>query len=99
MFKKPEEPDDFICGQTRLYKHKDMPGALRRVADTLPEMEGNPHQPVYGTEHLEIVRRALEKQLNVSIPHIYVVIKPEEKPPIEHDTDFVLNVGYSGTEG
>ncbi|MFH1473996.1 MAG: hypothetical protein ABIE55_03815 [Candidatus Aenigmatarchaeota archaeon] len=90
---------DPILGQTKSYRHKDMPDAVRRAAESLPKLEGNPHLPVYGSQHLEILRKSLEKQLNVSIPHILVKIIPEEKPSIDYETDLVFHAGYSGTEG
>jgi hypothetical protein len=65
---------DRICGQTKMYGHKDMPDALRRIADSIPKKEGNPHLPVYDIGDLEKILKSFEKEFNVSIPNIYVKV-------------------------
>ena len=82
---------DHICGEIKRYKHNDMPAAVIRAAGSLPKIEGNPHKPVYGADHLEQLRQSLERELNVSIPYIHVKIKPEEINYLP-DPDWVLEI-------
>lgn len=62
---------DKIIGERCLYRHKDLPDALRRVADKITKKEGNPHLPVYDVNDLENARELLEKELNISIELVY----------------------------
>ena len=77
-----------------------MPAAVKRAADCLPKLEGNPHKPVYGADHLEQLRQNLERELNVSIPSIHVKINPEKKViNYNPNPEWVNNLCYSGIEG
>jgi hypothetical protein len=62
---------DTICGDRNLYRHKDLPDALRRIADKIPKKKGNPHRQVYDVGDLENVISFIEDELNISIKLVY----------------------------